>query len=396
MKILGKLITDVASLVKKRFICISETYFEMSKNGIHMLYLPCSITFDGDFDRNSVSFLVRIYPLRISRQGPDIILNEEENPPFYNYPYVNSSHCVITNLIHTWVHHYSLYSIIIDLREHLLTIPTDIIMDDRMIPFEDIRWYDPPILLGKGNFAVAYVGHYQGQDVACKILKEECVASDQEVMAMNYINNPHCVHLFGVSRVPTDRRLVIVMELAGETLYQLLIERHITLSNHQLKVMVLEIAEGLESIHRCGYIHRDIKLDNLLMKDGHILIADFGFARLLPPSSIVLTNRGTPLIEAPELLCGVKANDKVDVFSFGCVVSEIFSRVICYSDSCDLSSQSVQMFYQSVINGLRPTLPDNIPEEVKSLIRRCWDENKLRPSMSDCVEAIKQWDETTW
>ena len=32
------------------------------------------------------------------------------------------------------------------------------------------------------------------------------------------------------------------------------------------------------------------------MKDGHILIADFGFARLLPPSSIVLTNRGTPLM----------------------------------------------------------------------------------------------------
>ena len=48
---------------------------------------------------------------------------------------------------------------------------------------------------------------------------------------------------------------------------------------------------------------------------------------------------------ALELLCGVKANDKVDVFSFGCVVSEIFSRVICYSDSCDLSSQSVQMVF---------------------------------------------------
>ena len=98
MKILGKLITDVASLVKKSFICISETYFgstcrglwriEMSKNGIHMLYLPCSITFDGDFDRNSVSFLVRIYPLRISRQGPDIILNEEE-----------SRNCVVLNMI---------------------------------------------------------------------------------------------------------------------------------------------------------------------------------------------------------------------------------------------------------------------------------------------------------
>ena len=60
----------------------------MSKNGIHMLYLPCSITFDGDFDRNSVSFLVRIYPLRISRKGPDIILNEEE-----------SRNCVVLNMI---------------------------------------------------------------------------------------------------------------------------------------------------------------------------------------------------------------------------------------------------------------------------------------------------------
>ena len=47
-----------------------------------------SITFDGDFDRNSVSFLVRIYPLRISRQGPDIILNEEE-----------SRNCVVLNMI---------------------------------------------------------------------------------------------------------------------------------------------------------------------------------------------------------------------------------------------------------------------------------------------------------
>ena len=33
-------------------------------------------------------------------------------------------------------------------------------IDDCMIPFEDIRWYDPPMLLGKGNFAVAYVGYH--------------------------------------------------------------------------------------------------------------------------------------------------------------------------------------------------------------------------------------------
>lgn len=44
-----------------------------------MLYLPCSLLFDDDYGRNSVNFLVRIYPLRITRQCPDIILNEEES-----------------------------------------------------------------------------------------------------------------------------------------------------------------------------------------------------------------------------------------------------------------------------------------------------------------------------
>ena len=45
--------------------------------------------------------------------------------------------------------------------------------------------------------------------------------------------------------------------------------------------------------------------------------------------------------EAPELVCESKANDRVDVFSFGCVLNEIFTRVPSYSDLFDIDHMNV-------------------------------------------------------
>lgn len=77
-----------------------------------MLHLPCCLFFDDDFGRNSVNFLVRIYPLRIMHKGPDVILDVEQSntlcvrlrldPPVYNYPHVDSNHFVLTNLTRSW------------------------------------------------------------------------------------------------------------------------------------------------------------------------------------------------------------------------------------------------------------------------------------------------------
>ena len=77
-----------------------------------MLHIPCCLFYGDDFGRNSVNFLVRFYPLRIKRRGPDVILDVEQSktlcvrlwldPPVYNYPSVDSNNCVNTNLTRSW------------------------------------------------------------------------------------------------------------------------------------------------------------------------------------------------------------------------------------------------------------------------------------------------------
>jgi len=61
-------------------------------------------------------------------------------------------------------------------------------------------------------------------------------------------------------------------------------------------------------MHSTRYVHRDIKTENLLfMRNGYLKLADFGFAKQLPPGKCTHTSCGTPLYMAPEII-GMKGH----------------------------------------------------------------------------------------
>ncbi len=66
-------------------------------------------------------------------------------------------------------------------------------------------------------------------------------------------------------------------------------------------------------------MHRDFKLANILMHDGEIKIADFGFSKLLTNEEFAETMLGSPLNMAPEVLGGTHYNNKADIWSIGTV-----------------------------------------------------------------------------
>lgn len=85
---------------------------------------------------------------------------------------------------------------------------------------------------------------------------------------------------------------------------------------------------GLKSIHKLGVYHRDLKPQNILLKDNKILIADFGLAGIpyIPDSEGSF--KGTPYYMSPEVYNNKKYNEKVDIYSLGVILgSKIFNNI---------------------------------------------------------------------
>ena len=92
-----------------------------------------------------------------------------------------------------------------------------------------------------------------------------------------------------------------------------------------------EAALALDYAHRHGVVHRDIKPENILLTaEGHVLVADFGVARVLRAEDEALTQTGlalgTPLYMSPEQGAGDRELDgRSDLYSLGCVVYEMLA-----------------------------------------------------------------------
>jgi serine/threonine protein kinase len=91
-------------------------------------------------------------------------------------------------------------------------------------------------------------------------------------------------------------------------------------------------------MHQKRIIHRDLKLDNILLnskQNGNfeIRIADFGLAKKLLPNEISYHKCGTPTYIAPELLRGQGASLESDIFSLGSIMFNLLTGKYLFSDS---------------------------------------------------------------
>lgn len=170
----------------------------------------------------------------------------------------------------------------------------------------------------------------------------------------------------------------------------------------------LNIAEALNFMHTRSpiIIHRDIKCDNILLSGPPdclvAKIGDFGLHAQVnhdPTTSntelitYALTGKtGAYIYMAPEVLTSKPYNEKVDVFSFGVIMFELFSKSLLsarYQNTNDYDES--ENHAAKVAAGYRPPFPAFIPETVQALITRCWaTEPSLRPKMCEVVEELKR------
>lgn len=111
----------------------------------------------------------------------------------------------------------------------------------------------------------------------------------------------------------------MVMEYAGGGDLYHLVKKSGHLTEDETKYIFKNIAQGVAHCHCRSVLHRDIKLDNILLDgEGGVKICDFGVSRLVTLNELIQEQCGTPAYLAPEMSCNSKYHGfYVDIWSLG-------------------------------------------------------------------------------
>jgi serine/threonine protein kinase len=260
--------------------------------------------------------------------------------------------------------------------------------------------------LGRGGMGVVYSAKHPviGKRAAIKVLKPSLSNNPatierfiQEARSVNAIGHPNIVDIFDFDVLPDGRRFLVMDLLEGESLRKRV--KRGPLHVHEAVLVIDEIASALDAAHSKGFIHRDLKPDNvyLVQQSGRfdVKLLDFGLAKLLPASSGLLPARayrtatgaqlGTPDYMSPEQLRGEKSIDhRTDIYALGVVAFEMITgkRPKRYADgSFDLEGTP------SAVVGAMPNVPAVLAQLVETLLAS--DPND-RPSLVAVRAVIKR------
>jgi serine/threonine protein kinase len=187
---------------------------------------------------------------------------------------------------------------------------------------------------------------------------------------------------------------IIIPYAQNGSLYQFT-KSHTTkprLSPTQNTLIAIGVAYGMSRLHKANVIHRDLKSLNVLL-DGRYLpfIADYGIARVVDDAHNLMTRDcGSSSWMAPEQMMSSTYDNKVDVYSYGCVLYEMLCHCLPWE------GKSSGQIAASVTSGQRPPLPKAAAEEpVAKLIKKCWEQQpKHRPTFTELFKDMvhgKYW-----
>ncbi|KAH3767846.1 tyrosine protein kinase [Pelomyxa schiedti] len=263
---------------------------------------------------------------------------------------------------------------------------------------DEFTLFSPPV--GEGSFGAVFRGEWRGQEVAIKMLKnqtfsEKNVIEDfkHEVEVMEALKSPYIVRFVGASHIPG--KLAIVTEFLSLGSVRACALAHKFSVPFKIKCM-LDCCRGMDYLHQCSILHRDLKPDNLLMcslditSDVVCKLIDFGTTRDINVSQATqyyTKGVGTPVFMAPELLDSGKYSQSADVYSFGVMMWSLMSDKEPYANQ-EAFATSWQIV-NFVVSGKRLDIPPTVDKQISDIIESAWaQEPHARPSFSALVDTL--------
>ena len=194
--------------------------------------------------------------------------------------------------------------------------------------------------LGKGAFGEVYsaVLKSSGQKIAIKRVDKDLFIKHQngdylkeaffkELECMRKCNCNNSVKYF--THFETNNHWNIIMELCDNDLSKELKKRPNSFNIEEIKDIMSQLNNAFRKLHQFNIIHRDLKLQNILIKYTDETqtkfipkLSDYGFSKTME-KEVTSTHLGTPLTMAPEIIKGLEYNSEVDLWSIGVILYQL-------------------------------------------------------------------------
>ena len=239
-------------------------------------------------------------------------------------------------------------------------------------PKTELNFYKYGRLLGKGAFGKVNIALHlaSGRLVAIKSFNKKKLTTRRakrkiktEIEVLCKLRNPFCTQIYDYFE--TSAHILIVMEYICGDLLSFMRKRS-KISEPTAKIIFKQIIKGLQYIHKKKIVHRDIKLDNVLIDlTNTVKICDFGVSRILSPGDTMYEHCGTPAYIAPEIF----RNEGYEGYS------------------CDIWSAGVTLYY--MLAGQQPFKGGKI-EELKEIILKGQYEqiNDISSEANDLIDNM--------
>jgi len=149
-----------------------------------------------------------------------------------------------------------------------------------------------------------------------------------EVTVARKLSHPNIVRIYDFGEDGNGAVYLTMEYVEGKSLSQYIYApRHERLAFAEVLTLLEGVIEGMESAHKAGVIHRDLKPDNILIsKNGEVKITDFGLARCLGDNNGFTKSGeavGTPFYMSPEQIRGADTDTRADIYALGIIAYEV-------------------------------------------------------------------------
>eukprot|EP01091_Cochliopodium_minus_P009275 TRINITY_DN2248_c0_g4_i1.p1 TRINITY_DN2248_c0_g4~~TRINITY_DN2248_c0_g4_i1.p1 ORF type:complete len:1366 (+),score=395.37 TRINITY_DN2248_c0_g4_i1:350-4447(+) len=275
---------------------------------------------------------------------------------------------------------------------------------------EDVKL--KPGSVGKGGYGVVYEGELKiksnNGETICNTVAVKKVSSfldpqllRRELVLLSMLSSPHIINFIGAYY--KEENYYLVTDYANLGSLDKVYEKFKGKLFLCVKLEILiDVAKGIEYLHKHGIVHRDLKSANVLVTNlFDAFLCDFGISKCIKRDRKNTILGGTTPYYAPELICEMVPSDQLgykkptevsvggpqDMYAFGYVAWEIYHEALAYSNYSDNALR--KMKFDDVTNKNNSPLPLDVQIPWINAIKSCWSfDPKMRMDSSQCLKNL--------